>query len=238
MTEDLLGSADSPLGANYFHNLPKDSKPRERLAKEGVDKLNDSELLAILLRTGYKGVDVMRLSERLLQDNHGLHGLVNCAYADLIKQKGIGKAKGAELAAVFEIARRIALPKDYQTIANSEDAADFLNKLLCLETQEKFLVLSLNSKNQLLNVETVFVGTLNSTVVHPREIFKSALKHAAAGIIVAHNHPSGDPTPSREDISATMTIKEAGQVMGIPLLDHLIIGHGRWTSLRANGVIT
>lgn len=234
---DTFKTLDEKEIKNYFHLLPNENKPREKIASQGVDKLTDTELIAVLLRTGYKGVDVMQLAQNLIDNHHDLHGLVYCDYQSLIKQKGLGRAKAAEMAAVFEIARRIAKPKNHQTISSSEDAADFLLKLLRSERREKFLVISLNSKNQLLSLDTVFTGTLNSTIVHPREIFQYALRHAAAGIIVAHNHPSGDPTPSKEDISATITLKEAGQIMGIPLLDHLIIGHGRWTSLRANGVL-
>ncbi|MCE5197098.1 MAG: DNA repair protein RadC [Negativicutes bacterium] len=217
---------------NYFHLLPQESKPRERLQAEGVKRLRDEELLAILLRTGYKGTDVMTLAARLLQTYGGLRGLVGLEYQQLYQEKGLGKAKAAELAALLEIALRIAAPQDQLILTCPDEVAAFLMPLLRQENQEKFLVLSLNSKNQLIHQDVVFIGTLNSTVVHPREVFKSALQHAAAGIIVAHNHPSGDPTPSAEDMKVTQNLVEAGKVMGIPLLDHLVIGHGKWLSLR------
>ena len=221
---------------NYFHKIPIENRPRERIETEGVDTLQDQELLAIVLRTGYQGVDVLQLAQRLLQDYRGLQGLFQCNYQELRKEKGLGKAKAAELAAVIEISKRIAKPKISETLRNSDEAASFLMPFLRHETQEKFLVLCLSSKNQLLCMETVFVGTLNSTVVHPREVYQVALRHAAAGILVAHNHPSGDPSPSQEDLKVTQNLIESGKVMGIPLLDHLVIGHGQWQSLRATGM--
>ncbi|HZW49629.1 MAG TPA: DNA repair protein RadC [Bacillota bacterium] len=217
---------------NYFHLLPQESKPRERLEAEGVKRLRDEELLAILLRTGYKGTDVMSLAARLLNTYGGLRGLAKLDYRQLRQEKGLGQAKAAELAALLEIALRIAEPDERIVLKSPEEVAAFLMPLLRHENQEKFLVLSLNSKNQLIQQEVVFIGTLNSTVVHPREVFKSALMHAAAGIIVAHNHPSGDPSPSAEDVKVTQSLVDAGKVMGIPLLDHLVIGHGKWVSLR------
>lgn len=221
---------------NYFHKIPFESRPRERIETEGVEALQDQELLAIVLRTGYQGVDVLQLAQRLLLQYHGLQGLFQCSYPELRKEKGLGKAKAAELAAVIEITKRIAKPRISDTLRNSDEAASFLMPFLRHETQEKFLVLCLNSKNQLLCMETVFVGTLNSTVVHPREVFQVALRQAAAGILVAHNHPSGDPNPSQEDIKVTKNLIESGKVMGIPLLDHLVIGHGKWQSLRELGI--
>jgi len=222
--------------SNYFHKLPPESRPRERIESDGVESLQDQELLAIILRTGYRGVDVLQLAQRLLQDYRGLHGLVHCSYQELRNEKGLGKAKAAELAAVIEITKRIAKPQSLETLRNSDEAASYLMPFLRHETQEKFLVLCLNSKNQLLCMETVFIGTLNSTVVHPREVYQFALRHAAAGILVAHNHPSGDPSPSQEDLKVTQNLIESGKIMGIPLLDHLVIGHGQWQSLRATGM--
>ncbi|MPM29795.1 hypothetical protein SDC9_76336 [bioreactor metagenome] len=210
--------------------------PRERLESEGAERLQDHELLAILLRTGYRGVDVLQLAESILNEYSGLQGLLQCSYQQLRSIKGLGIAKASEMAAVLEITKRMAKPKALETLQNSEDAASFLMPLLRHEKQEKFLVLCLNSKNQLLKLSTVFVGTLNSTVVHPREVYQVAIQYASAGILVAHNHPSGDPTPSNEDLKVTQNLIESGRVMGIPLLDHLVIGHGRWHSLRSTGM--
>ena len=178
----------------------------------------------------------MQLASHLLKNFNGLQGLLKCDYRELRNEKGLGKAKAAQLAAVLEIAKRISKPQKSEVLRNSEEAAAYLMPLLRHETQEKFLVLCLNSKNQLLCMETVFVGTLNSTIVHPREVFQVAIRHSAAGILVAHNHPSGDPSPSKEDIKVTQNLIESGKVVGIPLLDHVVIGHGKWQSLRITGM--
>ncbi len=222
--------------AEFSHKLPTNMRPRERIESEGVESLRDHELLAVLLGTGYQGFDVMQLANHLLQNFNGLQGLLKCDYHELRNEKGLGKAKAAQLAAVLEIAKRISKPKKSEALRNSEEAATYLMPLLRHETQEKFLVLCLNSKNQLLCMETVFVGTLNSTIVHPREVFQVAIRHAAAGILVAHNHPSGDPSPSQEDLKVTQNLIESGKVVGIPLLDHIVIGHGKWQSLRTTGM--
>lgn len=222
--------------AGFSRKVPAEARPRERIEAEGVESLRDHELLAVLLGTGYQGFDVMQLASHLLKNFNGLQGLLKCDYRELRNEKGLGKAKAAQLAAVLEIAKRISKPQKSEVLRNSEEAAAYLMPLLRHETQEKFLVLCLNSKNQLLCMETVFVGTLNSTIVHPREVFQVAIRHSAAGILVAHNHPSGDPSPSKEDIKVTQNLIESGKVVGIPLLDHVVIGHGKWQSLRITGM--
>lgn len=220
-------------------DLPEDQRPRERLLREGPGLLTDGELLAILLRTGTADASAVDLATHLLSRFGGLRALVQAGAEELGAVKGIGPAKAAQVKAALELGRRVAssCPETRPTIRNPEDAAYLVMEEMRHLDREYFSVLLLNTKNQVVARETVSIGTLNSSTVHPRELFKSAIRRSAAAVILVHNHPSGDPTPSREDIEVTRRLMQAGEIVGIEVLDHLIIGDNKYTSLKAKGMI-
>jgi len=220
--------------------LPADDRPREKLIEYGPDILSNSELLAILIRTGTTERSALDIA-RELTDNGGLYSNIAQArsVADLSKIKGLGPAKAATILAAVELGRRVAGadPQKKVKLSSPEACVSYLMPRMRYEQQEKFLVLLLDSKNQLLKCQQVSEGTLNASVVHPREVFAPAMLHRAACVLAAHNHPSGDPAPSIEDRKLTQALEATGTVMGIPLLDHIIIGDGRYFSFRENGYL-
>ena len=220
--------------------LPADDRPREKLIEHGPDILSNSELLAILIRTGTTERSALDIA-RELTENGGLYSNIAQArsVADLSKIKGLGPAKAATILAAVELGRRVAGadPQKKVKLSSPEACVSYLMPRMRYEQQEKFLVLLLDSKNQLLKCQQVSEGTLNASVVHPREVFAPAMLHRAACVLAAHNHPSGDPAPSIEDRKLTQALKATGTVMGIPLLDHIIIGDGRYFSFRENGYL-
>lgn len=220
--------------------LPADDRPREKLIEHGPDILSNSELLAILIRTGTTERSALDIA-RELTDNGGLYSNIAQArsVADLSKIKGLGPAKAATILAAVELGRRVAGadPQKKLKLSSPEACVSYLMPRMRYEQQEKFLVLLLDSKNQLLKCQQVSEGTLNASVVHPREVFAPAMLHRAACVLAAHNHPSGDPAPSIEDRKLTQALEATGTVMGIPLLDHIIIGDGRYFSFRENGYL-
>jgi len=220
--------------------LPADDGPREKLIEYGPDILSNSELLAILIRTGTTERSALDIA-RELTDNGGLYSNIAQArsVADLSKIKGLGPAKAATILAAVELGRRVAGadPQKKVKLSSPEACVSYLMPRMRYEQQEKFLVLLLDSKNQLLKCQQVSEGTLNASVVHPREVFAPAMLHRAACVLAAHNHPSGDPAPSIEDRKLTQALEATGTVMGIPLLDHIIIGDGRYFSFRENGYL-
>ncbi|GGK15949.1 UPF0758 protein YsxA [Caldalkalibacillus thermarum] len=217
-------------------DYPQEERPRERMIKEGPEALTNQELLAILLRTGTHRESVFNLASRILKEIGSLNRLHDVSVEELMHIKGVGQAKAVQIKAGVELGRRVARrQKELSAIRSPEDAAAYLMERLSLELQEKFYCLYLNTKNQVIFEKTVFIGSLNASIVHPREVYKEAIKWSAASIIVAHNHPSGDPTPSREDIEVTKRLQQAGEILGIECLDHLIIGHERYISLKNKG---
>ena len=220
--------------------LPADDRPREKLIEHGPDILSNSELLAILIRTGTTERSALDIA-RELTENDGLYSNIAQArsVADLSKIKGLGPAKAATILAAVELGRRVAGadPQKKVKLSSPEACVSYLMPRMRYEQQEKFLVLLLDSKNQLLKCQQVSEGTLNASVVHPREVFAPAMLHRAACVLAAHNHPSGDPAPSIEDRKLTQALEATGTVMGIPLLDHIIIGDGRYFSFRENGYL-
>ena len=221
-----------------IHDMQKEERPRERLIKNGASALSDSELLAIILRTGSKQENVINLSQRILKE-YNIKQLSQINLTQLMKVHGIKESKAAQIAACFEIARRLESFKDEdkQKINSPEDVYRRIYPKMREQKKELFIELCLDTKNQIIKEETISVGSLNANIVHPREVFKLALAESAAHIIVAHNHPSGDPTPSREDIEITKKLVETGNIMGITLLDHVIIGDGRHFSMKEAGHI-
>jgi len=219
-------------------DMQKEERPRERLIKNGPSGLSDSELLAIILRTGTMQENVINLSHRILSQ-YNLKQLSQTNLRQLMEINGIKESKAAQIAACFEIARRLEsfneVPKP--KISSPEDVYRQLYPRMREKKKEMFIELCLDTKNQIIKEETISMGSLNANIVHPREVFKTALSESAAHIIVAHNHPSGDPTPSREDIEITKKLVETGKIIGIDLLDHVIIGDGRHFSMKEAGHI-
>lgn len=214
-----------------------EDRPRERLLRLGSQALSDAELLAILLRTGSENENAYQLSLRLLTSFHDLRGLSQASHHELVAIKGIGPVKSLELQAAFELGRRQlgTIMGRRPMIRLPRDVADLMMPEMAHLTQEHFICLFLNTKNLVIGKQTIFVGSLDASIVHPREVFKEAIKRSSASVICVHNHPSGDPTPSREDIAVTKTLAGAGELVGITLLDHLIIGDGKYISLKEEG---
>nr|WP_275677203.1 DNA repair protein RadC [Neobacillus drentensis] len=222
-----------------IHDFPQDERPRERFKTHGPQSLSNHELIAILLRTGTKDESVLQLSNRLLTHFEGLRMLKGATLEEMTEIKGIGAAKAIQILAAVEIGRRIANLNytDRYVIRSPEDGAKYVMNDMRFLTQEHFVCLFLNTKNQVIHKQTVFIGSLNASIVHPREVFREALKRSAASIIALHNHPSGDPTPSKEDIDVTKRLVECGKIIGIDLLDHLIIGENKFVSLKEKGYL-
>ncbi|MER3472582.1 MAG: hypothetical protein C4335_00815 [Armatimonadota bacterium] len=218
--------------------LPVNERPRERLVQFGATALSSAELLAILLRTGTSEMTAVQLGQHLINNMGSLRAIANARPDELAQVKGIGVAKAAQLLAAVELGRRIALEQmgEQPAISRPDDVYALLHGDLRDEKQEHVVVLLLNTKNRVMRQITITKGTLDSSLLHPREVFREAIRHSASSIILAHNHPSGDPTPSSEDVQITRVIYQAGQLLGIELLDHVILGDGRWVSLKAQGV--
>lgn len=213
--------------------LPLDDRPREKLLLRGAQSLSDAELVAILLRTGRKGKSVIEIARELISSEGNLAMLATKTVDSLQKISGIGKDKAATIAAAFELSRRIlSQPKWFSNkkITSPQDVAEIFIPILRDDSKEKFIVVCLNSANKIIKHETISVGNLNSSVVHPREIFKVAIDNSSASIILIHNHPSGNPEPSNEDIRITKKIVETGKIMDIPVFDHLIVAGETYTS--------
>ncbi|MCY8505711.1 RadC family protein [Bacillus atrophaeus] len=227
---------DLPLKLRDF---PEKEKPRERLLQYGAENLANNELLAILLRTGTKKESVMDLSNRLLHSFEGLRLLKEASVEELSGISGIGLVKAVQILAAMELGSRIHkfANEEKYVVRSPEDGANFVMEDMRFLTQEHFVCLYLNTKNEVIHKRTIFIGSLNSSIVHPREVFKEAFKRSAASFICIHNHPSGDPTPSREDIEVTRRLFECGNLIGIELLDHLVIGDKKFVSLKEKGYL-
>ncbi|MEE3945515.1 DNA repair protein RadC [Bacillus wiedmannii] len=224
---------------NGIRDVVKEEQPRERLLLEGAGSLSNRELLAVLLRTGSKEETVLKLSDKILHHFDGLRMLKDATLEELVSIHGVGIAKAAQLIAAFELGRRM-VRLEYQnrySIRSPEDCARYMMEEMRFLQQEHFVCLYLNTKNQVIHRQTIFIGSLNTSIVHSREVFKEAFRRAAASIICLHNHPSGDPTPSREDIEVTKRLVECGQIIGIEVLDHIIIGDHKFVSLKEKGHI-
>lgn len=220
-------------------DVPKEDRPRERLLRVGSSHLSNQELLAILIGTGTKEEPVTTLANRVLMHFEGLKLLRDATIEELTSIKGIGEAKGVTILAALELGKRLNQyrAEERYVVRSPEDGADYVMEEMRILNQEHFVVLFLNTKNEIIHRQTIFVGSLNASIVHPREVYREAVKRSAASIIVAHNHPSGDPTPSQEDIHVTRRLAESGQMIGIELLDHLIIGDRKFVSLKEKGYL-
>ena len=212
-------------------------KPRERLMNYGAKSLSNVELLAILINTGRKGFSSIDIANELINSHHSIRHLKKLSINDLLKVKGIGLYKAIILQAAFELGERLNASStiDKVKITHPSDVADLMMSSMKDLDQEHFVVLLLNSKNIVIKQSWIFKGTLNSSIIHPREVFNIAIRESSNAIIIVHNHPSGDVTPSREDITTTLRLKECGAILGIDVLDHIIIGDNQFTSLVEAG---
>lgn len=229
---------------NYNGNLtikdiPEEERPRERLAKYGAEVLSNSELLAIILRTGSRSDSAISLASRVLKEGAGIKCLYESSFEQLKGIKGIGTAKASQIKASLELGRRLKTYRDNGSIyiKTPGDIAEMVMEEMRYLKKECLKLILLNTKNVVISVKDVSVGSLNSSIVHPREIFVEAIKVSSASVIICHNHPSGDPTPSQEDINVTKRVYEAGKIVGIDLIDHVIIGDGKYVSLKEKNII-
>lgn len=217
-------------------DLPKEDRPREKLIGRGAAALSDTELLAILLRTGTSSVSVLHLAEEVLAKyrDKGLVAIMNMSPQEIATVHGVGLAKAATIVAAVELGRRLSTRAAQKTekIEGPEDAARYMMPMLRYEQKEHFLVMLLDVRNRVIATSTISVGGLTSSIAHPREVFREAIRHSAAALILVHNHPSGDPSPSREDIQLTRQMMKAGDVMGIPVLDHIILANDEFISIK------
>jgi DNA repair protein RadC len=222
-----------------LRELPHEERPRERMLQYGAGALSNAELLAILIRTGTTSESAVSLSQRLLTQAGGLRNLVEMSIEQLTKIRGIGSAKALQVQAGIELGRRLARTSQVETVTirSPKDVSNMLAEELRYLNKEHFVCLFLNTKNQVIGKETLSMGSLNASIVHPREVFLAAIKRSSASIVCAHNHPSGDPTPSPEDIQITQRLAEAGHLLGIELLDHIIIGDRTSVSLKEQGYL-
>jgi DNA repair protein RadC len=227
--------------AEYYptiKELPTNERPRERLLRSGANALSNAELLAIILRTGVRDENAVRVAQRLLATYGGLAGLAQANTEELIAEKGLGPAKTTQVKAALEIGRRLVVesPEERAQIRSPSDAANLVMSEMSLLPQEHLRVMLLDTKNRVLATPTVYVGSLNTSLIRVGELFREAIRANCASLIVLHNHPSGDPIPSPEDVAVTQQIVEAGRLVDVEVLDHLIIGRQRFVSLKERGL--
>jgi DNA repair protein RadC len=222
-----------------IHDLPTSERPRERLQKFGAEALSAQEILALILGRGIAGESVMVTAQRLLSQFGSLKGIASASAEELAQVRGIGVAKAAQIKAAFELTHRLeSYPEggDRPLVKTPEDVAGLVRSRLRGKKKEYFLALLLDTRNQLIRVAEISIGSLDSSIVHPREVFKEAISASAASVLFVHNHPSGDPEASEDDIRLTKRLAEAGEIMGIDVLDHIIIGDKRYLSLKREGL--
>ncbi|MEF9840790.1 MAG: DNA repair protein RadC, partial [Lachnospiraceae bacterium] len=227
---------------NTMKELPKEERPYEKCEHKGATSLTDTELLAVLLRTGSQGENVLDLARQILFPSHLKDGILNLhkwSLEQLVMMKGIGKVKAIQILCVSELAKRLSKADAYQGLNFSvpSSVAEYYMEDMRHQKQEELKLLMLNTKTRLIGESNISKGTVNASLISPRELFIEALQKNAVSIILLHNHPSGDPSPSREDILVTKRVKEAGSLIGIELLDHIIIGNNCYISFCEKGII-
>ncbi len=222
-----------------LRDLPPDERPRERLIRYGAGALSSAELIAVVLRTGTEGDGALDVAEGLLCRVGGVRELAGATLTELSAVRGIGPAKAAQLHAVIELGRRSTAtqPVGRTRIRGPRDIWEMLGPELRTERKEHFVAVLLDTRNGVIARQTVSVGDLTSAIVHPREVFAPAIRHGAAALVVAHNHPSGDPAPSPEDIQVTKRLVSTGDLVGIPVMDHVVLGDAGWMSMKESGLI-
>lgn len=220
-----------------IRELPAAERPRERILLWGVSAVQNRDLIAVLLNSGTRTMSALGLADRLLAEFGTLPALAEASIEELSSIPGIGEAKAVRISAACELGRRISSVSetDRPLVRSAADVARLLQGQMRFLDREKFLTVLLDTKHRVIGIPTVSVGHLSGALVHPREVFKAAIRRSSAAIILVHNHPSGDPTPSREDILVTRRLVEAGQLLGIEVLDHVILGGQSYTSLRQEG---
>ncbi len=233
-----MDSDERPQYIPMMRDLAASDKPRERLLHVGERAVSTAELIAIIIRVGVAGENVVRLSERILAYFGGLPGLARASVAELETVKGIGTAKAVQIKAALELGRRLmaSAPEERSKVTSPGDAANLLIPEMAFLEQEHLRLVLLDTRNHVLSTPTIYIGSLNTSVVRVGELFRAAIKENAAAIIVAHNHPSGDPSPSPEDVHVTRQIVKAGQLLDIEVLDHVIVGGQRYVSLKERGL--
>ncbi|HEX9027589.1 MAG TPA: DNA repair protein RadC [Anaerolineales bacterium] len=225
-------------GVYRITDLDEAERPRERLARLGPQALTNAELLAILLRVGLPGENAVQVGQRLLQKFGGLYGLHRAGFNEVCEEYGIGPAKAAQIKAAIELGYRLSqeAPAERPSIHSPEDAARLVQYEMSALEQEELRVILLDTRNRVIFIDSLYRGSVNSSQVRVGELFKSAIRRGAPAVIVVHNHPSGDPTPSPDDVAITRSIVQAGKLLDIEVLDHLVIGHGRHASLKERGL--
>jgi len=221
------------------HDLPPSERPRERLLKLGSEALSAQEILALILGRGIKGESVIEISQKLLSRFGNLKGVANASVEELMQISGIGPAKAAQIKAAVELAKRLESDVGEESkpmLKSPEDVAAVVRSQLKGKKKEHFLVLCLDTRNRLINCKPVSIGSLDTSIVHPREVFKEAVSSSAASVIFVHNHPSGDPEPSKEDVELTKRLAKAGEIIGIDVLDHIIVCDKSYLSLKAKNL--
>lgn len=221
-----------------IRDMAEHDRPRERLTKVGAEVLSTAELLAIVLRNGTQGESVLRMAERLLIQFDHLPGLARATITELTEARGVGEAKAAEIKAALEIGRRLVAssPEERPRVTTPDDAFHLLKSEMMFLDQEHLRLILLDTRNRVLRTPTIYVGSLNTSVIRVGELFRAAIRENAAAFIVAHNHPSGDPSPSPEDINVTRQIVQAGKLLDVDVLDHIVIGRNRFVSLKQRGL--
>ena len=230
---------DKPKKSFTIRDLPPAERPRERLQRFGVEALSAQEILAVLLGRGVSGESVMVTAQRLLARFGGLKGIADASVEELSNVKGIGLAKAAQIKAAFELSNRLggyAETQDRPAVETPEAVASLARGMLEGKKKEHFLALLLDTRNHLIKIAEISIGSLDASIVHPREVYKEAIAASAAAIIFVHNHPSGDPTASEDDVKLTRGLVEAGEIIGIEVLDHIIIGGKKFFSLKREGL--
>jgi DNA repair protein RadC len=228
----------NPYRTHRISDMTETDRPRERLAQRGPQALSSAELLAILLRVGVTGENAVQVGHRLLNAFGGISGLQRASFSEVCSQHGVGLAKAAQIKAAIELGNRLVLeaPEQRRAIHSPADAADLVKYEMSGFEQEHLRVILLDTRNRVLEIVEVYQGSLNSSPVRVGELFKAAVRRNAAAIIVVHNHPSGDPTPSPDDVAVTRAIVQAGKLLDIDVLDHLVIGGGQCVSLKERGL--